>query len=133
VPIRNRPFTSFGTSVPSRPYLHVQFLNPHSGVKRRLFGLIDTGADECALPAEFAKVFGHNYLKGKKRDIIGVGGHVEAFSHTMSIEIPGYGSYEALIDFVPGLTTVLLGVSSFLSNFVLTVDYKKKVFSLTKP
>jgi hypothetical protein len=35
-----------------------------------------------------------------------------------------------LIDFMPNLNVVLLGVKSFLSSFVLTVDYKKSVFSL---
>jgi len=34
---------------------------------------------------------------------------------------------------MPNLNIPLLGVKSFLSNFILTVDYPKKVFSLLLP
>ncbi len=37
---------------------------------------------------------------------------------------------ETPIDFMPHLDCVLLGVESFLSRFVLTVDYRREVFSL---
>jgi len=34
---------------------------------------------------------------------------------------------------MPNLNIPLLGVKSFLSNFILTVDYPDKQFSLTLP
>ena len=37
------------------------------------------------------------------------------------------------IDFLPNLHLVLLGVKSFLSNFVLNIDYPRKMFSVKKP
>jgi hypothetical protein len=37
------------------------------------------------------------------------------------------------VDYMPNLHIPLLGVKSFLSNFILTVDYPNKVFSLTIP
>jgi hypothetical protein len=52
------------------------------------------------------------------------------YAHTLSFEIEGIKIESVLIDFMPNLNVVLLGVKSFLSNFILTVDYKKSVFSL---
>jgi len=37
-----------------------------------------------------------------------------------------------LIDFMPNLYVPLLGVKSFLSNFILTIDYPRQIFSLRK-
>ena len=37
------------------------------------------------------------------------------------------------IDFMPNLHVVLLGVNSFLSRFVLTIDYPQKRFSIQYP
>ncbi|MFN3966347.1 MAG: hypothetical protein ACK4JE_01450, partial [Endomicrobiia bacterium] len=55
-----------------------------------------------------------------------------AYSHTVKIEIPNFFTQNALVDFMPNLHVPLLGVKSFLNNFVLTVDYPKKKFSLKK-
>ncbi len=33
-------------------------------------------------------------------------------------------------DFMPNLFTPLLGVRNFLNNFILTIDYPNKTFSL---
>ena len=37
------------------------------------------------------------------------------------------------VDFMPNLPVVLLGVANFLSNFVITIDYPSKLFSIKKP
>ena len=52
------------------------------------------------------------------------------YSHTASISFEGFTVSDATIDFNPGLRIPLLGVRSFLANFVLTVDYPAKTFSL---
>ena len=39
---------------------------------------------------------------------------------------------DILIDFMPNLHVPLLGVKSFLSNFILTIDYPDLSFSLQK-
>jgi hypothetical protein len=56
-----------------------------------------------------------------------------AYSHTSRIEIEGFVTQDVLVDFMPNLFIPLLEVKSFLNNFVLTIDYPKKVFSLKLP
>ena len=98
----------------------------------KVLGLIDTGADECALPASYAAILGHNLQAGTAKEINTGNGKTMAYSHTVRIEISDIVIKETLIDFMPNLYVPLLGVKSFLSNFVLTVDYLQKKFSLEK-
>ena len=44
----------------ARPWLRVIITNPHTGKRVGVWGIIDTGADECALPAAYAELLGHN-------------------------------------------------------------------------
>ncbi len=37
-----------------------------------------------------------------------------------------------LVDFLPNLNVVLIGVKSFLSNFILTIDYPAQKFSIIR-
>jgi len=97
-------------------------------------GLIDTGADECALPARYATILGHNLEAGHTKEINTGNGVTTAYSHTVKIEIGDFVIIQdTLIDFMPNLHTPLLGVKSFLSNFILTVNYPEKIFSLQQP
>ncbi|MBN2522233.1 MAG: hypothetical protein JXB24_03115 [Bacteroidales bacterium] len=67
-------------------------------------------------------------------------GKAKAYRHTVSIIVfhpqnPTKQIYElkdVLIDCMPNLPIVLLGVDGFLSNFKLSIDYPNKIFSLTK-
>ena len=95
--------------------------------------LIDTGADECAFPASFAPLLGHNLQAGQLKKISTGNGITIAYSHTTRIIIEGFSTQDVLVDFMPNLNIPLLGVKSFLSNFILTVDYPNKQFSLTLP
>ncbi|MDP3112143.1 MAG: retroviral-like aspartic protease family protein [Thermodesulfovibrionales bacterium] len=113
-----------------RPFLPVTIINPDTNKKLKVFALIDTGADECALPASFAPLLGHNLQSGQQKNISTGNGITIAYSHKTRIEIEGFATQDVLIDFMPNLNIPLLGVRSFLNNFVLTVDYPKKVFSL---
>jgi hypothetical protein len=94
MPIRNYPFSVIRPGDIPRPFLPVTIVNPETHKEIRVYALIDTGADECAIPASFQDV---------------------------------------LVDFMPNLSIPLLGVRSFLSNFILTVDYPSKQFFLTLP
>ncbi len=62
MPIDNCPFVSFKKHL--RPYLALNIINPHTKKRIGTYGLIDTGADECAIPAGFAHVLGHDLLAG---------------------------------------------------------------------
>lgn len=108
-------------------------INPDNNKRITALALIDTGADECALPASFARVLGHNLQAGQQKKVSTGNGVTMAYGHTTRIEIAGFTTQEVLIDFMPNLFIPLLGVRSFLSNFVLTIDYPNKTFSLMLP
>lgn len=139
MPIRDCPFTDCGNGI-FRPILPVRIINPHTLKGYRTFGIIDTGADDCAVPAVVAPLLGHN-LQAAKQKIISTGnGETIAYAHTTRFEIfhPSTGELlytidDTPIDFMPNLHIVLLGVNSFLSCFVLTIDYPQKSFSILYP
>ncbi|MHB8232053.1 MAG: retropepsin-like aspartic protease [bacterium] len=113
-----------------RPWLPVVIRNPHTDLFTNVWGLIDTGADECAIPAEYAPLLGHNLQAGIRKTINTGNGQTAAYAHTLCLETDSIKVDNVLIDFMPNLNVVLLGVKSFLSNFILTINYKKSTFSL---
>ena len=126
----NITFTKLSLNDVSRPWLQVTIVNPHSNSRIRVLGLIDTGADECALPARYASILGHNLNAGFAKEINTGNGKTIAYAHTIGIEIGDFIIQKALIDFMPNLNVPLLGVKTFLSSFILTVNYPDKTFSL---
>lgn len=128
--LQNVPFIQIHPSDTLKPWLPVIIINPHSGKRIKTYGLIDTGADECALPAQYADILGHNLQRGIPKDISTGNGTTIAYSHTVSIETKGFQVDNVLIDFMPNLCVPLLGVKSFLNNFILTINYKDRAFSL---
>ncbi len=139
MPIRDCPFTFFSKDI-SRPVLPVKIINPHTGKSYRTFGIIDTGADDCAIPARFAGLLGHDLKSGRIKEISTGNGKTRAYVHTTKFEIyhPATGELtytidESPIDFLPNLHVVLLGVNSFLSRFILNINYPRKKFSIKRP
>jgi predicted aspartyl protease len=70
----------------ARPWLGVTITNPHTGKRIKVWGIIDTGADECALPAAYAEYLGHNLQAGATKEINTGNGITIAYSHTVRIE-----------------------------------------------
>ena len=124
------PFTRFGKADIPRPWLPVIITNPKTNQKVKVYGLIDTGADECALPASFAVLLGHDLQVGYSKEVGTGNGRTVAYSHTVIIKMEDFITRDVLIDFMPNLHIPLLGVKSFLSNFLLTIDYPGQKFSL---
>jgi len=146
MPIRNFPFLRPHPRDPKRrPWLFINIMNPHTGSICPTFGLIDTGSDECALPAAYADLLGHNLTAGEPKQIRTGNGVTTAYRHTCTIQIFDSGSLhqgnlqvahrieEILVDFMPNLHCALLGVNTFLNNFLLTIDYPNQVFSIHSP
>jgi len=133
MPIRNYPFSVIRPGDIARPFLPVTIANPETHKEIRVYALIDTGADECAIPASFAPLLGHNLQAGQLKRISTGNGITIAYSHTTRIIVEEFSTQDVLVDFMPNLNIPLLGVRSFLSNFILTVDYLSKQFSLTLP
>ena len=116
-----------------RPWLPTIITNPHTGQSINVYGLIDTGADECAIPAGYAPLIGHNLQAGKQTTINTGNGPTTAYTHTLNLKICDKIEIDnILIDFMPNLNVVLLGVKSFLSRYILTVDYINSKSSLKK-
>lgn len=139
MPIRDCPFTDCGNEV-HRPILPIRIINPHTKKGFRTFGLIDTGADDCAVPAELAPLLGHNLQAGLTKTISTGNGDTLAYAHTTRFEIYHPLSGELLytindtpIDFMPNLHVVLLGVNSFLGGFILDIHYPARRFSIMYP
>mgnify|MGYP001585305420 FL=1 len=109
MPIRNYPFSVTRPGDIARPYLPITITNPTTGKQLKVFALIDTGADECAFPASFAPLLGHNLQSGQQRKISTGNGITVAYSHTTRIEVEGFATQEVLIDFMPNLNVALLG------------------------
>lgn len=127
---KNKPFVKTRPGDVARPYLPITIINPENDKKINVFALIDTGADECALPASFARVLDHNLQEGKQKQINTGNGLTTAYRHTVQIRAEDYFSENVLIDFMPNLYVPLLGVKNFLSEFILNIDYPNKIFSL---
>jgi len=137
MPIRDCPFTNCGGVY--RPILPVKIVNPHTGKSYSTRGIIDTGADECAIPAALASLLGHKQA-GKTKTIGTGNGVTAAYAHTTKFEIyhPVLGDLiytipDTPVDFLPNLHIVLLGANNFLSRLVLTIDYPNKRFSIKYP
>ena len=87
MPIPKFPFLQITAGDIPRPYLPIKIHNPHTGRAINTFGLIDTGADDCALPARFAVILGHDLMKGAEKKIGTGNGVTAAYAHTTRIDI----------------------------------------------
>jgi len=140
MPINNFPFTEIGGGR-SSPLLRIRIINPHTGLNFLTSGLIDTGADQCAIPALFAPILGHDFCAGSPKKITTGNGETVAYAHTTKFEIlhPNddkmviYTSENTPVDFLPNLSVVLLGVENFLGKFILNINYPKNTFSIKHP
>lgn len=128
--VKNYPFATTRPGDIPRPYIPITIINPENNKELSVFALIDTGADECALPASFAPPLGHNLQSGYQKNISTGNGITTAYGHTVCIKTFDFTTENVLIDFMPNLYIPLLGVKSFLSNFVLNIDYPEKKFSI---
>ena len=130
---RDYPFSVIRPGDIARPYLPIIIINPDTEKQINVYALIDTGADECAFPASFASLLGHNLQEGQLKRISTGNGITIAYGHTTRIIVESFSTQDVLVDFMPNLNIPLLGVKSFLSNFILKVDYPNRAFSLMLP
>ena len=145
MPIERVPFfRAYPADPRKRPWLFIRLKNPDTGQVFSTVGLVDTGADECCLPACYAGFLGHNLTSGTAKKINTGNDTTTAYCHRSTIEILDttllfqgrertvYTIENTLVDFMPNLHCALLGVGNFLSQFTLTIDYPRQVFSIHK-
>src|SRR3972149_5892931 len=103
MPISNFPFTSIRPGDIARPYLPITIINPINGRQMKALAIIDTGADECAFPASFATILGHDLQAGQLKKVSTGNGITISYSHTNQIFIEGFSTQDVLVDFMPNL------------------------------
>ena len=142
--IKDYPFTPIADGV-ARPILWIRVINPAKKKSLITHAAIDTGADECGFPASTANSLGHKLKSVPPKEIVTANGKTLAYSHTSEIQIltmdPDGQPIDKVvhtikatpIDFIEGPDGFLLGTKNFLSDFILTVDYPRQVFSIRKP
>ncbi len=143
MPINNIPFreVEHNNSTFFYPYLPISIINPRKKENHvNTYGLIDTGADVCTLPISVAKALGVNLDKLETATTRTASGKAKIYKYKCIFEIyhPSikklvYTTEETPINFMTKLPMVLLGVDSFLSDFVLKINYPKKIFSINHP
>lgn len=139
--ISNRPFTQESPETFARPLLDIVIKNPSNKKFVKALGLIDTGADRCALPPYIAKLLGYDLKTGKHDRVITAKKMADVYAHPTIITfdhfpsnpasgVAQFSTGEVMVNYQEDLQISLLGAEDFLSNFVLTIDYKKREFSL---
>jgi len=147
MPVYRYPFVQMGINDMPRPKLPVRIINPHTGQLILTWALIDTGADMCAVPADLAQALGHTLDAVGSNTISTGAGKGSMYHHTFQIEIlktdlsvvNGFDPnlvvhtiQSSPIACAVGLQTVLLGVSGFLQDYILTVNYQELFFSVQR-
>lgn len=130
MPILTFPFIVIRPGDLARPYVPVTLINPDTKRNINVYALIDTGADECALPASFAGILEHRLESGVEKQISTGNGITTAYGHTTIIDIDEFSTGPITVDYMPNLPIPLLGTRSFLSTLILTVNYPEKLISL---
>ena len=101
--VKNYPFIKTPLGKISKPYLPITIINPENKKEIDTYALIDTGADECALPASFASLIGHNLLAGYEKKINTGNGLTVAYGHTVCIKTFNFSTSNVVVDFMPNL------------------------------
>lgn len=115
-------------------YRPIVSLSLFHGPKRlNVLALVDTGADECLFPGEFARLLGHNLTKGNPRTFAGIGGTITGYLHQTDVKI---GPFKLRINIYYSddwnkWGFGLLGQNGFLTRFDAFFSRKDKEFSLT--
>ncbi|MBJ6800429.1 pepsin/retropepsin-like aspartic protease family protein [Geomonas propionica] len=134
--VTDYPFTEIdGNHYPLLPLI---ITNPVTGKSHPLYGYIDTGADYCSVTGEVAQIIGIDLkaCKGKPQQTAST--DAIAYEHPLQVDViemtPGtpvlYTTTEPAF-IMPGSKIGLLGRKGFLENFVLTIDFRRRVFSLS--
>ncbi len=140
MPIRNFPFTVPELRKHPRPRLPIKIISPENGVVIPHWAIIDTGADHCCIPAKYAEILGHNLEKGEKQIFNVVGGEGKGYLHRTHLKICDFNTDDILHSirniqacYIENFDVVLLGVNTFLKDFILKINYPEKRFSLRLP
>lgn len=126
-----------------QPVLPVILWGPDGSSGMRVqSALVDTGADYCTCPSRLTKPVGYKLRSGKRIEFLGAASSGKAWEHfgDISILTHDYRSIFCRISKVPlhlvqkrNYFPVLLGRKGFLDQFIVHIDFSKKLFTLEMP
>lgn len=87
MPIRKFPFTASEDGKHPRPRIPIKISNTQNGFAIAQWALIDTGADNCCIPAKYADILGFDLKKGIIEHFHAVGGDGIGYKHLTTFEI----------------------------------------------
>ena len=105
----------------------------HGSKQLKVLALVDTGADECLFPGEFARLLGHDLTKGKPRTFAGIGGAITGYLHQTDVKL-GLFKLRVNIYYSDDWNKWgfgLLGQNGFLTRFDAFFSRRDKEFSIT--
>ena len=124
-------YSRYGATL--RPVIPIKLKNNKQEINYEV--LVDSGADICIFDAEIGKAIGVDIEKGKKREVMGVGGKFSVYYlHSITIEVGGW-PYNIEAGFMPGVAGHLMpygivGQKGFFDNFVVKFDLLKEEMEL---
>lgn len=135
MPIDDQPFLQCGWR--KRPAALARLINPYTGHSFNTVGMIDTGTDGLVVPTSVAAFLGYPTQTVGTHLINTGNGIVEASSGLITVELyhsrnkifPVFSKRNVKVKFLPNLSHVLFGMCAFGLDFILTIDFHKKIFS----
>ena len=105
------------------------------GKKRKLFALVDSGADACLFPPDVAEILEIDVKSGERADFVGIGSTKTTFYfHEVEILL---GDYHVKTKVGFSTSTIgaggVLGQQGFFENFVVSFDHKNCYVEIKKP
>ena len=115
------------------PYIPVRITNPFNNQSKKIYALVDTGADECLFAGDIAEQLGHNLKGDGVKDSINIGieqREITVYKHTFKIELLApdetttvWSSANTEIDCSESNPPMLLGARDFLKYFSWNINY----------
>lgn len=108
-------------------------VNPETGREIDLMGLIDTGADRCAVPVTIAEILGYDLSQCPVSIVKGVGS-VRGYNSLARIKIRSLTFDDVPCVFLERVEMVVaLGTENFLEHFLLRMNYPRDIFEMIYP
>ena len=125
------PYRTFVDGDLPRPYL-VMEVTGLNGTSMRIYGIVDSGADQTSLPFEYASIFGYDETTLSQRQFRQVEGTGTSYVATtpctaVVMEIPGT-TVSLSPQFIKGSQIVLWGRLDFMRSFHVTVRESEQIF-----
>lgn len=115
------------------PHIPIRITNPIDNISKRIYALVDTGADSCLFAGDLAEQLGHDLKGDGVKDSVNVGisqTDVPVYKHTFKVELLApdertavWSSEDIEIDCIDASGLMLLGANDFLKHFSWEINY----------